>query len=170
MSNEILFEERQRFKKWWLWLILLGVNGFFLFGVFKQVIGGQPFGDKPISDSELLTATGLTILLTLLFVNFRLDTQIKKDGICVRFLPFHIKFRYYTWDSLTKSYVKPYSAITEYGGWGLRHGLFGKGTAYNISGDKGLQLEFKTNKKLLIGTCKADELTETLKKIGQLNR
>ncbi|MGL4363824.1 MAG: hypothetical protein ACRCSB_01305 [Bacteroidales bacterium] len=44
MDNEIFFTERQRFKQWWLWLILFGVNGFFLFGTFKQVFGGQQFG------------------------------------------------------------------------------------------------------------------------------
>ncbi|MEO0075774.1 MAG: hypothetical protein ABIK31_06695 [candidate division WOR-3 bacterium] len=60
--------------------------------------------------------------------------------------------------------------MTEYGGWGLRLGLFGKGTAFSVSGNKGLQLEFTDNKKLLIGTNKLDELTETLKKIGQLKQ
>ena len=168
MENEILFSERQRFKQWWLWLILLGINGLFLFGVFKQVIGGQQFGDKPMSDAGLLIATGLTIALTILFVNFRLDTTIKKEGIYVRFFPFHLKFKHFSWDTLTKSFVRQYSPLTEYGGWGLRLGLFGNGTAYNVSGDKGLQLEFTNNKKLLIGTKKPDELTETLNKIGQL--
>ena len=170
MDNEILFTERQRFKQLWLWLILLGINGLFLFGVFKQVINGQQFGDKPMSNTGLLIATGLTLLLTILFINFRLDTIIKKDGIYVRFFPLHLKFKHYSWDSLTKSFVRQYSAITEYGGWGLRLGLFGKGKAYNVSGDKGLQLEFANNKKLLIGTNKPDQLTETLNKIGQLKQ
>lgn len=167
MSNEILFIERQKFKQCWLWLILLGVNGLFLFGVFKQVIAGQQFGNKPMSDTGLLIVTGLAILLTLLFKNLRLDTQIKRNGIYVRFFPFHLKFKHYAWDTLTKSYVRQYSAITEYGGWGLRLGLFGKGKAYNVSGNIGLQLEFSNNKKLLIGTNKPDELTETLNKIRQ---
>lgn len=170
MENEVLFTERQRFKQWWLWLILLGVNGLFLFEVFKQVIGGQQFGDKPMSNAGLLMTTGLTIFLSILFVNFRLDTVIKKDGIYIRFFPFHLKFKHYTWNSLTKSFVRQYSPLTEYGGWGLRLGLFGKGTAFNVSGDKGLQLEFTDNKKLLIGTSKSDELTETLNKIGQLKQ
>lgn len=168
MSNEVLFSERQKFKQWWLWLILLALNGWFLFGVFKQVIGGQQFGDKPMSNTGLLTATVLNILLTVLFLNLRLDTIIKKDGIYVRFFPIHLKFKSYTWDTLTKSFVRQYSALSEYGGWGLRLGLFGKGRAFNVSGDKGLQLEFTNNKKLLIGTNKSEELTEVLIKIGQL--
>jgi hypothetical protein len=170
MNNEILFTERQKFKQWWLWLILLAINGLFLYGVFKQVIGGKQFGDNPMSNEGLLVVTGLVIILTILFVNFRLDTTIKKDGIYVRFFPFHIKFKHYTWDSLTKSFVRQYSPLTEYGGWGLRLGLFGKGRAFNVSGDQGLQLEFTTNKKLLIGTNKPGELTETLNKIGQLKQ
>lgn len=170
MANEILFTERQRFKQWWLWLILLGINGLFLFGVFKQVVSGQQFGDKSMSNIGLLITAGLTILLTILFLNFRLDTLIKKDGIYVRFFPFHLKFNYYAWEKLTKSFVRQYSPIAEYGGWGLRYGFLGKGKAFNVSGDKGLQLEFTDHKKLLIGTNKPDELTEALKRVGQLKQ
>lgn len=166
--NEILFTERQKFRQWWLWLILLGINSFFLFGVFKQVVYGQQFGNEPMSNTGLIVVSGIVILISLLLLNCRLDTIIKKEGIYVRFFPFHLKFKYYAWDRLIKSFVREYSPISEYGGWGLRLGLFGKGTALNISGNKGFQLEFTDNKKLLIGTNKSDELTETLNKIGQL--
>ncbi|PZQ82215.1 MAG: hypothetical protein DI548_12205 [Flavobacterium johnsoniae] len=152
MDNEILFTERQRFKQWWLWFILLGINGLFLFGVIKQVVGGEPYGDKPMSNTGLILTTALTVFLTFLFVSFRLETIIRKDGIYVRFFPFHLKFRHYAWETLTKSYVRQYAPIAEYGG------------------NKGLQLEFTDNKKLLIGTNKPDELTEILKKLGQLKQ
>jgi hypothetical protein len=170
MDDEILFTEKQRFKQWWLWIILIGINVLFLFGVFKQVIVGQQFGNKPMSNSGLIITALLTMLFTLLFLNFQLETKIKKDGIYVRFFPFHFKFKHFSWGVLTKIYVRQYAALTEYGGWGLRFGLWGKGTAYNVSGNKGLQLEFHNNKKLLIGTNKPDELTEALNKIGQLKQ
>lgn len=123
-----------------------------------------------MSNTGLLVTTSLTLLLPILFLIFRLDTQIKKDGIYVRFFPIHVKFRHYTWGELTKIFVRRYSPLAEYGGWGLRFGLFGKGRAYNVSGDKGLQLEFTDNRKLLIGTNKPDELTEVLNEIGQLKQ
>lgn len=167
MDNEILFSESQKFKQWWLWIILLGINGLFLYGVYKQVALGQQFGDNPMSNTGLLITVGLTLFFTVVFATFRLDTIIKKDGVYVRFFPLHIAFKHYPWNTLAKLYVRQYAAITEYGGWGLRLGLFGKGTAYNVSGNKGLQLEFKDNKKLLIGTNKPDEITEILNKIGQ---
>lgn len=170
MNSKTLFTETQKFKQWWTWLILLGINGFFLFAVYKQIIGKQPFGDKPMSDLELLVVAVLIILLTVLFLNFRLETTINKDGIYVRFFPFFLKPKYYPWESLTKCYVRNYSPIREYGGWGLRIGLFGKGAAFNVSGNMGLQLEFSNNKKLLIGTNKPEELTKVLSEIGQLKQ
>ncbi len=170
MDEEVLFTERQHFKQWWLWLVLWGINGLLLFGVFKQVVGGQQFGNKPMSNTGLLVTTALTIALALLFQSFRLDTAVKRDGIYVRFFPFHLKFKHYTWDELTKSYVRRYSPVGEYGGWGLRFGMFGKGTAFNVSGNSGLQLEFRNCRKLLIGTGKPDELTEILDRIGQLKQ
>lgn len=170
MDKDILFSERQKFKQWWLWLIIFGINGFFIFGIFRQVIGGQEFGENPMSDTGLIVGTVLFILFTILFFNFRLDTLIKKDGIYIRFFPFHYKFKHYAWNSLIKSFVRQYSPLTEYGGWGLRLGLFGKGRAFNVSGNKGLQLEFTNNKKILIGTNKPDELNEALNQIGQLKQ
>lgn len=170
MDSENLFTEKQKFKQWLLWLILFGINSLFLFGFVKQVVYGEQFGDKPMSNTGLLIATSFTFLLTFLFMIYHLDTIIKKDGIYVRFFPFHIKFNYYAWDTLTKSYVRQYSALSEYGGWGLRYGMFGNGNAFNISGNKGLQLAFLNNKKLLIGTNKPDELELVLNEIGQLKQ
>lgn len=168
MSNEVLFSEKQKFNQWWLWLILLSLNGLFLYGFFKQVINGEQFGDNPMSNTGLLFATCSIVLLSIFFLNISLQTVIKRDGVYVRFFPFHFRFRYYAWDKLTKVYVRQYSALKEYGGWGIRYGPSDKGVAYNVSGDKGLQLELSAHDKLLIGTNKSDELVETLRSIGQL--
>ena len=70
MNNEILFTERQRFKQWWLWLILLGVNGLFLYGTIQQLCLGKEFGDKPMSNLGLLLVSGVPILLTVFFYSF----------------------------------------------------------------------------------------------------
>lgn len=168
MTNKILFKETQRFKQKWLWLILAFVNGIILFGVYKQVFIGYQFGNNPMSNSLLITVSILLFTLTIFIAKCKLETEIKTDGIYVRFFPFHIQFKYYPWEILTKSFVRIYSPIIEYGGWGLRKGLFKNGNAYNVSGNKGLQLEFSDKKKMLIGTNKSTELTDILTKIGKL--
>ena len=93
MKKLILFSEKQKFKQWWLWVILLIVNGVILIGIFKQLITDQPFGDKLMSNLGLLLTAIPLLLITLLILNIRLNTLIKEDGIYVRFFPFHWSFK-----------------------------------------------------------------------------
>ena len=60
--------------------------------------------------------------------------------------------------------VRSYKPILEYGGWGIRWGL--KGTAYNVTGNKGLQLVLNSGKKILIGTQKDIELNRMMKSVS----
>ncbi|MBX7155267.1 MAG: hypothetical protein K1X91_09905 [Bacteriodetes bacterium] len=159
MENDILFYEKQKFTQWWIWVIILGINGIMMYGIYYQVICGKPFGNHPMDNIGLLLMAIPMLLILVLFYVMKLETKIKSDGIYVRFFPFHIKFKHYPWQTISKAYVRTYSPIAEYGGWGLRLGLFGKGMAYNVSGNVGVQLEFANNKKLLIGTHKPDEIT-----------
>ena len=179
MVNEVLFTERQRFRQWWLWLILLSINGFFLFTLFQSFLAveraggfsdGFSWSESPMNEPSLWIAAAVTTCLTLFFAFLRLDTTIKKDGIYVRFFPFHRNSRFYSWDTLTKSFIRQYSPIAEFGGWGLRLGGLGKVKAYNIAGDMGLQLEFSNHSKLLIGTNKPKEMEKAIASIGQLKQ
>jgi hypothetical protein len=166
MNSQILFSERQRFKQIWLWILSIGINGISLYGLIKQVFLGERFGDRPMSNIGVITFTIFTISISLLLLNMRLDTTIKTDGIYVRFFPFQRTFRFYAWDKLNQAYVRQYSPMGEYGGWGIRG--FRSNRAFNISGNMGIQLIMEDGRKFLIGTNKAAEVTETLRQLGQL--
>ena len=56
--------------------------------------------------------------------------------------------------------MRSYNPIRDYGGWGIRWGT--KGKAYNVSGNRGLYLEFSDGKQLLIGLQKPEEFVEAL--------
>ena len=168
MNQLLLFSETQKFKQWWIWLLLLGLNGTILYGIYQQLFLDQQFGNKPMSDVSLIV-TGIFIsLLTIVFLLFKLETHIKEDGIYVRFFPIHLSFRFYAWESISKLEVREYKPISEFGGWGLRG--FGKNRALNISGNIGLQIEFKDGKKLLIGTTKSDELSDVIHRMNKITR
>ena len=167
MDNEVLFSETQGFRQWWLWVILLGLDGLLAFGIYTQMIQGVPFGDKPASDPMLIIVFVVMLILTVSFYIYRLETTIRKDGIYIRFLPYMRKYKYYPFAKLHKVYVRKYSAIAEYGGWGFRHGFGSSGGAFNVSGNQGLQMQFTDQKKLLIGTRKPDEISAILRKLGQ---
>jgi uncharacterized membrane protein YobD (UPF0266 family) len=169
MEKGILFSEKQRFSQWWLWLILGAVNIALLSGMVQQLVLNKPFGKKPMNDSALLTTEILLFLITLLFLSFRLETQIRQDGVYVRFFPFHRKYKQYPWDRIRRAFVRRYKPVREYGGWGLRTGIFGnRGRALNMSGNMGLQLEFDNKRMLLIGTRKPEEIEKVLREMGKL--
>ena len=167
MQTDIIFSEKQYFRQTWVWLVIAPVNLLFLLGLVSQVGFGKTFGDKPMSNQELIVATALSFLPLLLFLLLKLETLIRCDGIYYRFVPFQWTFRKITWESTEKIYVRKYNPLREYGGWGLRTGFTGKNGAFNVSGDQGLQIEFKNGKKFLIGTQKPKEMTELLQGLGQ---
>ncbi|RQO31253.1 hypothetical protein DBR32_04595 [Taibaiella sp. KBW10] len=147
-----LFEEKQKFTQWWLYALLLLPLGVM---IYKILVNG----------SYNLVSTLIQSLVLLLIVGFifmiRLETRISEEGISVRLFPFMPKPKQYDWDMLHKVYVRQYSPLAEYGGWGLRYSLK-NGRAYNIKGDKGIQLELKDGHKLLIGTQKEEAVQQIL--------
>ena len=62
--------------------------------------------------------------------------------------------------------MRQYSAIGEFGGWGIKYGLGGAGKVYNVSGNKGLQLVYKDGSKLLIGSQRSAEVQQVLSELG----
>lgn len=143
------FKETQRFTQWWLWLILLGswVALLFAFSI-----------DPPKSTISYLITGSLAMLLPVLFWQMRLVTRLTDEGIYVRYIPFHFKEQFYPWDSIESAQVRTYDPLFEYGGWGIKYGFNGQGKVYNIAGNQGLQLVFKSGDKLLIGTQKPEEI------------
>ena len=162
MKREVLYSEVQKFKQWWLWLILFGINSMFVYGVIQQVILGNKFGDKPMSNTGLLIFFAFSLVLSIFFVFLRLESVISPDGIFVRFYPVILKYRFYSWGTVDKAYVRQYKPILEFGGWGLRRSFRGKGKAFNVSGNVGLQLEFVNGDRLLIGTQNPDQIRNVL--------
>jgi hypothetical protein len=146
--------------QWWLWLLLLAINGFSLYRIFQ---GYSEAGKANNAGSWV--GLGTTVLVAVLVYSVQLETKISKHGIYVRLFPFHIKFKHYPWSDLSKIYVRRYNAIPEFGGWGIRFGS--NGTAFNVSGNMGLQLELLNRERLLIGTNKPTELTKVIEELNE---
>ena len=168
MEESILFSERQKFNQWWFWLLIIVFNVIFLSKIFGLLNNEQTAAGKPINIIIIFIAVGVNSFVFMLFIFSKLVTQIRHNGIYVKFFPFHLSFKRYPWENISKAYIRKYSPILEYGGWGLRYGIFGAGKAFNVSGNQGLQLEFLNHKKLLIGTQKPEKLGDELVKAGKV--
>jgi hypothetical protein len=143
------FKETQRFTQWWLWLILIFSWGSMIYAFVSE---------KPVLNFTNIISGVIMCALPILFWQMRLITRITVEGIYVRFIPFHFKDQFYPWDSIESAQVRTYSPLKEYGGWGIKYGFNGQGKVYNVSGNEGLQLVFKSGEKLLIGTQKPAEI------------
>lgn len=159
---EFLFSEKQRFNQPWIWILLIGLNALFLYAIVQQLIFKIPFGNNPAPDGLLIVFMLIPIAITWLFYRFELTTGVTKEAVIFQLKPLHSKPEKINWTEIEKASIRTYSPLKEYGGWGYR--LSSNGKAYNVRGNQGLQLELKNGKKILIGTQKAKELEQTLKK------
>lgn len=158
-----LFLEKQRFTQWWLAVLLLGVNGFFLFGLIAQVFMGVTISDKPIANEVFIAGAIVFPAFTLLFYSQFLATRIDDNGIHIKFRNFRTKEKFYSWQEIKDCEMKVYSPVLDYGGWRMSDGV------YNTAGNKGMLLRFKDKKKKhMIGTQKPEELKAVLEKVGKL--
>ena len=168
MNGSILFSETQRSKQLTTTFYLLLLNGIGLLLIYKQIVLGQVLTKKPISNGKLLLLEAFVLALTVVLVSYKLKTQVRQDGIYAQFSPYHFSFRRYAWDTIAHAFIREYSAVSEYKGWGSRLGVMGSGRAFTVSGNVGLQLLFTNGEKLLIGTQKPEELQPVLQQLGQL--
>ncbi|MEO8934031.1 MAG: hypothetical protein ABI295_06950 [Xanthomarina sp.] len=154
----IFFKEEQRFSQWWIWLILIGLGNIPIFGIYKQFILEEEFGNNPMSNLGLIVFSVFIFGIIALFWFVRLKTEIDKTEIRVSFFPFVKK--QFKWKD-----VKTVKLITyRFVGYGIRKGGSHE-VIYNTSGNKGISLELLNGKKYLIGTQKEVEFEELLKRL-----
>lgn len=150
------FEEKQRMTKTWglmLIILLFILFGFLLAWQLMLPPDGRE-GNTPLIIVYFCVTLILGALLWL-FIKSTLSTHISREGISLNYPPFFSK-KQFGWAEIENAYTRTYKPMKEFGGWGLRNSKNGK--AYNVSGNFGLQLEFKDGKKLLIGSQKNEEL------------
>lgn len=159
----MIFEETQRMSKFWWVLLPLPIVLFVIFAV--------AFEDENSAErNELLLSIGILfvveLIIGILFYLTRLNTRIDSHGVSFRFSPF-LKEKRYTWSEIEKAWVRRYKPIIEYGGWGIKGNLRRDSRAYNVWGNKGLQLHLANGKKVLVGTQKPKEMAAFLNRLKE---
>jgi hypothetical protein len=165
-ESTALYREEQRFQQRWLFLLLgtiaLVVTSLFAYAMFKQLVQGQPWGDRPMSDTELVITGPIGILLgwgvLLLLRWMKLVVEVRESGIVITFRPF--VHREILFGDIKSCEARTYRPLWEYGGWGIRFST--RGMAYNVSGNRGVQLELLSGKRILIGSQHAEELARVM--------
>ncbi|WBL23251.1 hypothetical protein [Zunongwangia sp. HRR-M8] len=151
-----VFKEEQRFTQWWLiaifTIVILGI----LLNFFSYEKPLQQFSTFSIVSKTIGIIIGVGIFLV------KMHTRIDKSGIEVWFSPFRFTRKSFTWKELEKAHTRKYKPVTEYGGWGIR-GL-SKPKAYNVKGNKGIQLKTRKGRYFLIGTQQPDNVDRVIRR------
>ncbi|GAL00875.1 hypothetical protein JCM19314_101 [Nonlabens ulvanivorans] len=150
MKGKIIFQEKQRFTQWWLWLIIIGsiVVIMFQFNWDEDLVG-------QLTIDKVMPSVIIGFILVL-FLSLRLTTTITDDEITVRYIPFIKKV--FKWSELSEAQVIDYGFV---GGWGGIRLWTNYGTVYNVTGSKGLHIKM-AGRQYVIGTQKEKELQSSI--------
>jgi hypothetical protein len=138
--DEPLFRETQRLTARWVVFPVAGMAAGALAPLAFAIVDRRPLLADPGFLAGLILPVVLGAGVLFLVVTCRLTTEIRAEGITYRFFPFHLSERRIGWAEIASCAIRTYRPIVEYGGWGLRCGLGGRGRAYNVKGNVGLQV------------------------------
>lgn len=166
--SSFTFREVQRFRQPWIWFLIVGslgsLLGVFIYGLVQQLGKGEPWGSQPMSDTGLLATFLITLVLSLgliwLFLVMALAVEVRSDCLHVHFK--FLRNREVAYSDIARVEAVRYRPIVHYGGWGVRRGR--KGWAYNVSGNRGVRLDFHDGQHLLLGSQRSVELAAAIEK------
>lgn len=107
------------------------------------------------------------LALLLFFAVVRMVVRVTPKGLDVAFHP--LIYRHIPLADIASCEARVYRPIREYGGWGVRWGWKG-GRAYNVRGNRGVQLELRSGESVLLGSQRADELASVIRQQLGKNR
>jgi len=145
METEVRFREVQRFRQPWLWA-MLGAQA-----VLALARGARGRWSRRETARRLAALAATALLLR----SVRLYTEVRDDGVYVKFAPLHRTSRRISLSELADIQATGYSPL-RYGGWGIRWRP--SGIAYTVSGTSGVRLERTNGRSVFVGSDRPDEL------------
>lgn len=162
-EREAGFHEVQRFRRWWLFLLLAVVAAVGWWAFIEQIVLGHPWGDKPAPDWVVwLVFVLFGVGMPLLLLGAKLVVEVTATELRVDFVPF--RRRRFERRDLVGVEPVTFRPIRDWGGWGIRFSK-GMGWAYTIKGTTGVRLDLADGKMVTVGTQRPEELTTAIRKL-----
>jgi hypothetical protein len=163
-AQAVLFEEEQSFSQFWFWLTLGASLLIMVLAFGPRYLAGEPVPVEALVASAAIIGV-MMLLVAVLLLGMKMRVTVDDRQLQVRFSPF--VDRAICLDDIRSWEARTYQPIVEYGGWGIRCGMFGKGQAYNARGNRGVQLELADGARLLLGSQRAEELADAIRDAKQ---
>ena len=160
-GDAVVYAEEQRFRQIWILMLVgfIAIHAWYSF--LLQIVIGEPFGTNPAPDILVLILLVIFgIIFPVWFLVMRLEVQVTRTDLRFRMFPLHIQWREVPLATIVKAEAVTYRPILEYGGWGIRIGK--KGWAYNVSGNRGVQVTLEDGKSFLLGSLQPERLATAI--------
>jgi len=162
-----MFHEEQRLSKWWLWLAGPPMLALCMGGYVAAVVATRRQGPVSTGDIVGMVIAGAAMAVMGAAVGAlhfaRLVVEVRGDGLWVKFSPFHRSSKRIPLERALSVASVTYRPILRYGGWGIRWTW--KGKAYNVSGNRGVRIDFDSGRHLLLGSQRPDELARAIESL-----
>ena len=124
-----------------------------------QVIFRHPWGNRPMSNADVIGWTVFLWLIYLRLITVRLVTDVRKGALIVRMRGLW-RLRRVPIDHIQSVETITHDIARDYGGYGIRTTREGK--AYVAGGGRGVRVTLTAGEKLVIGSERPDELAAAL--------
>lgn len=153
------YKEIQKFRQPWL-LALFGLA----LGLPLLLLGFGPGGDgspeiRTLFSSAVAVYAVVSAAILGWFLSLKLETRVEANSVSLKFHMLWPK-KTYLLSEIAEAEVRTYRPIMEYGGWGVRFGR--RGRAFNVSGNRGVELTLTNGKRVMIGSPQPEELYQAL--------
>lgn len=152
-KHKVTFIEEQKFRPFWLVLILLIIEIFLLTDLTISTNNGRNYSSLGLVFNIILTLFPAIILIGIYILDVKLVTKINNQGITVFWYPFKNDTNVISWKDLKSIDIISYSLV----GYGWRFSPK-YGTVNNVSGNIGIALTLINGSKYLVGTQKDQTL------------
>ena len=155
------FEEHQRFRQPALIVLVVLLA---CLGVGTAVLVARDEDSSALPWRALLVGLLAGLGVPAWVLSLEMATTVDADGMEVRFVLGFASMRFAVADMASVRAVT-YHPMREFGGWGVRWGRGGS-RAYNVSGNRGVEIIHASGRRWIIGSQRAEELAAALVAVG----
>jgi hypothetical protein len=158
--DRVLFDEEQRFRQPWLIVVVVFICAIVFMSVFLSLHSLNVASMGTIGFVAMLAGIVGSSLAVIALLVARLRVRVDNQALDISFRPFvHRRIRL---AEIVQFEPRTYRPLIDASGWGVHYSFTGKGWAYNVSGDRAVQITLKNGAWLLIGSQKPDELAKAI--------
>lgn len=147
------YTQKQKFHPSWIIASLL---------FSLAVVAGASYAQGSLVSGTVLAIISFLLLIHAALLAARLHVIVNEEGIRYRFFPFHLRPHRIYWYEVEDAKLRTFSALSEFGGWGVRYNFFFGTKAFIARSGTGLFLKIKDGRRRMFSISDPEQLLSWL--------